>query len=123
MTVSTTTTAVSAAGDGSTTDFTFTFEILAASDLRVIVVTDSTGAESEKTLTTDYTVAGVGQVNGGTVTFVTAPASGETVHIKRGKMALTQPTNYTPNDPFPAETHENALDRMALQVQQLDEKL
>ena len=123
MTVSTTTTAVSAAGDGSTTDFTFTFEILAASDLRVIVVTDSTGAESEKTLTTDYTVAGVGQVNGGTVTFVTAPASGETVHIKRGNMALTQPTNYTPNDPFPAETHENALDRVALQIQQINEKL
>jgi hypothetical protein len=123
MTVSTTTTAVSAAGDGSTTDFTFTFEILAAEDLKVIVVTDSTGAESEKTLTTDYTVAGVGQVNGGTVTFVTAPASGETVHIKRGNMALTQPTNYTPNDPFPAETHENALDRVALQIQQINEKL
>jgi len=123
MTVSTTTTAVSAAGDGSTTDFTFTFEILAAEDLKVIVVTDSTGAESEKTLTTDYTVAGVGQVSGGTVTFVTAPASGETVHIKRGNMALTQPTNYTPNDPFPAETHENALDRMALQIQQINEKV
>jgi len=57
------------------------------------------------------------------VTFVTAPASGETVHIKRGNMALTQPTNYTPNDPFPAETHENALDRVALQIQQINEKL
>ena len=38
-------------------------------------------------------------------------------------MSFTQPTNYKVNDPFPAETHENALDRMALQIQQVNQKV
>jgi len=122
MTVSATTTTNSYSGDGSTTEFSFTFEILTDADIKVIVVTDSTGAESVKTLSTDYAVTGAALPAGGTVTFTTAPASGETVFLLRN-MNITQPTDYTANDPFPAETHENALDRMTLQIQQVNQKL
>jgi hypothetical protein len=121
MTVSSTTTKVSYSGNGSTTVFAYTFKIFADADLTVIVRTDSTGAEVTKTLTTDYTVSGAGNVSGGNVTFVTAPASGETVVIKRN-LALTQPTDYTPNDPFPAASHENALDRQMFVAQQQEER-
>ena len=117
MTVSSTTTKVSYSGNGSTTVFAYTFKIFADADLTVIVRTDSTGAEVTKTLTTDYTVSGAGNVSGGNVTFVTAPASGETVVIKRN-LALTQSTDYTPNDPFPAASHEDALDRQMFIAQQ-----
>jgi hypothetical protein len=53
---------------------------------------------------------------------VTAPASGVTVVIRRN-IAQTQTTDYTANDPFPAESHEDALDRLTFIAQQLQEEL
>ena len=122
MTVSSTTTKVSYSGNGSTTVFAYTFKIFADADLTVIVRTDATGAESTKTLTTDYTVSGAGDAGGGNVTMVVAPASGETLLIKRS-LDLTQSTDYVPNDPFPAATHEDALDRLTFIAQQQSEEL
>ena len=122
MTVSSTTTKVSYSGNGSTTVFAYTFKIFADADLTVIVRTDATGAESTKTLITDYSVAGAGSDSGGSVTMVTAPASGETLVIKRN-LTLTQSTDYVPNDPFPAATHEDALDRLTFIAQQQSEEL
>jgi microcystin-dependent protein len=120
MTVSSTTTKVSYSGDDTTTVFAYTFKIFADADLKVIVRTDATGAESTKTLTTDYTVSGAGDAGGGNVTMVVAPASGETLLIKRS-LDLTQSTDYVPNDPFPAAAHEDALDRMTFIAQQQQE--
>ena len=120
MTVSSTTTKVSYSGNGSTTVFAYTFKIFAAADLTVIVRTDSTGAETTKTLTADYTVSGAGNAGGGHVTMTTAPASGETLLIKR-KIALTQSTDYVANDPFPAASHEDALDRLTFIAQEQQE--
>ncbi len=54
--------------------------------------------------------------------FVTAPASGVTVVIRRN-MAQTQSTDYTANDPFPAESHEDALDRLTFIAQQQQEEV
>ena len=125
MTVTTTTTTNTYTGDGTTTAFSFTFEILETTDIKVIVVTTATGVESVRSIgtgSTNYAVTGTGNVNGGTVTFVTAPTASETVFLMRN-MAFTQPTDYRTNDPFPAETHENALDRMALQIQQVSRRL
>jgi hypothetical protein len=120
MTVSSTTTKVSYSGNGSTTVFAYTFKIFADADLTVIVRTDATGAESTKSLTTDYTVSGAGDAGGGNVTMVTAPASGETLLIKRS-LGLTQSTDYVANDPFPAASHEDALDRLTFIAQQQQE--
>ena len=125
MTVTTTTTTNTYTGDGTTTAFSFTFEILETTDIKVIVVTTATGVESVRSIgtgSTNYAVTGTGNVNGGTVTFVTAPTASETVFLMRN-MSFTQPTDYRTNDPFPAETHENALDRMALQIQQIGRRL
>ena len=122
MTVSSTTTKNSYSGDGSTTVFAYTFKIFDDDDVSVIVRTDSTGSETVKTKTTDYTVSGVGNANGGNVTFVTAPASGETVVLIRST-SQTQTTDYTPNDPFPASAHEDALDKMTFLAQELQEQV
>lgn len=120
MTVSSTTTKVSYSGNGSTTVFAYTFKIFADADLTVIVRTDATGAESTKSLTTDYTVSGAGSASGGNVTMGTPPASGETLLIKRS-LGLTQSTDYVANDPFPAASHEDALDRLTFIAQQQQE--
>lgn len=52
----------------------------------------------------------------------TAPATGTTLVIARN-VPLTQVTDYTPNDPFPAETHEQALDKLTMEVQQINEAI
>jgi len=122
MTVSSTTTKVSYNGDNSTTVFAYTFKIFDDDDITVILRTVATGTESVQTKTTDYSVSGVGNTNGGNITFVTAPASGVTVVLLR-ETAQTQTTDYTPNDPFPASSHEDALDKVTLIVQDQQEEL
>ena len=119
MTVSSTTTKVSASGDGSTAAFNYTFKIFADSEMEVII-RSSTGTETTKTLTTHYNVSGAGNDSGGTVTFTSGniPASGETVVLRR-KLALTQGTDYVENDPFPANSHEDGLDRLTFITQGL----
>lgn len=123
MTVSTTTNKVSYSGNGSQTVFAYTFKIFADGDLTVII-RSSTGTETIKTLTTHYTVSGAGSSSGGNVTFTSGntPASGDTVVIQR-KLSLTQGTDYVANDPFPAESHEDALDRLTFITQQIQEEV
>lgn len=121
MTVSSTTSKVSYSGNGSTVAFSVTFYFLAASHLKV-VIRSSNGTETVKTLGTHYTVAGDGDPAGGIVTMLTAPASGETIVISRN-VPLTQVTDYQANDPFPAETHEAALDKLTQINQQIQEEL
>ena len=123
MTVSTTTNKASHSGTGSQTVFPYTFKIFADADLKVIIRA-ADGTESPKDLTTHYTVSGAGTENGGNVTFTTGnvPTDTETVVIQR-KLSLTQGTDYVANDPFPAESHEDALDRLTFITQQIQEEL
>ena len=122
MTVSSTTVKQSYAGNGSTSAFTYSFLINSTAELKVIIRTNSTGTETVKTITTHYNVSD--SAGSGTVTFTSGniPASGETVVLIRDTN-LTQATDYVENDPFPAESHESALDKLTLQTQELQEEL
>ena len=120
MTVSSTTVKNSFSGDGSTTQFTYTFPINTTAELKVIE-RSSLGAETVKTLNSDYTVVDNGS-SGGTVTFTSAPASGTSIVLLRDTN-LTQDTDYVANDPFPAESHETALDKLTLQQQEIQEEI
>jgi len=124
MTVSSTLTKNSYDGDGVTPDFTYGFKIFDDDDITVIIRTIATGTETVKTKGTHYTVSGVGNAGGGTVTFTVGniPAATEKVFLVRST-ALTQATDYTPNDPFPAESHENALDKLTFMAQEIQEEL
>jgi len=123
MTVSSTTVKNSYSGNSSTTAFAYTFKIFADTDLQVII-RSSTGTETVKTLTTHYTVSGAGDSSGGNVTFTSGntPATGETVVIRRA-VPQTQAIDYIANDPFPAESHEEGLDRATMTTQQMQEEL
>ncbi|MDA7891206.1 tail fiber domain-containing protein [Akkermansiaceae bacterium] len=122
MTVSSTTTKVSYSGNGSTTVFAYTFKVFDEDDLTVILRNNATATETVQAINTNYSVSGVGNVNGGNITFVTAPASGVTVVVRRTS-AQTQTTDYTPNDPFPAESHEEALDKLTFVQQEQQEEI
>jgi len=127
MTISSTTSKHTYSGNGSTTEFAFSFPILDESHLKV-QVKSSSGVVTDQTITTHYTVSGTGNTSGstdyssGTVTFLSAPASGSTVIIKRNVPA-TQEVDYLENDTFPAETHEDAIDKLTMSIQQLKEGL
>ncbi len=123
MTLSTTTVSQSFSGDGSTVAFTFTFPINSTSEITVIE-RSSTGTEtvkSEGTGSTNYGIVDNG-ASGGVVTMVTAPASGTTLVILRNTN-LTQETDYVANDPFLAESHESALDKLQMQIQEVQEEV
>jgi len=123
MTVSSTTVKNSYSGNGSTTQFAYGFKIFADTDL-IVIIRSAAGTETVKTLTTHYTVAGAGDASGGSITFTTGntPASGETVVIIR-EVPQTQAIDYIANDPFPAESHEEGLDRATMTTQQVQEEL
>ena len=81
MTISTTTIKDSYSGNDSTTEFTYNFKI-ADEDFIQVIIRDSDGVETVKTKTTHYSISGVGN-DSGTVTMVSAPATGETLVLRR----------------------------------------
>ena len=114
MTVSSTTLKNSYTASSSQTTFAYAFKIFADADLKVYV------NGTLKTLTTHYTVTNAGVTAGGNVVFGTGLTSGDKVVIQRD-LTLTQATDYVENDPFPADSHETALDRLTFIVQQLND--
>jgi hypothetical protein len=118
-------TAFEYAGNGSTKAFSFPLRFLENADVRVsLIVTDEdTGEEIEtvQTLTTHYSLTGAGTANGGTVNFLTAPASGVTVKIARRTKAK-QTVDLTDTGRTPGDTLELQLDRLAMIAQELDER-
>lgn len=113
MTISTTTSRVQFAGNGSTTEFACGFTVLDEDHLEVYL--DST----LKTITTHYTVAGV--PGSATVTMLTAPASGETLTIRR-VVPLTQASDYINGGALDVDSVlEVDLDKGVQMAQQLNE--
>jgi hypothetical protein len=123
MTISSTTVKNSYSGNGTLDTFNYTFKVFADADLQVII-RDASATETVKTLTTHYTVTGAGSASGGTVVFTAGniPTATETVVIRRAS-PQTQAIDYIANDPFPAESHEEGLDRSMMAIQQLQEEV
>ena len=123
MTISSTTVKNSYSGNGTLDTFNYTFKIFADADIQVII-RDATATETVKTLTTHYTVTGAGSASGGTIVFTAGniPTATETVVIRRAS-PQTQAIDYIANDPFPAESHEEGLDRSMMAIQQLQEEV
>lgn len=70
----------------------------------------------------EYTIAKAGDNIGGTVTFNIAPALDTTITLLRS-LDMTQETDYIAGDPFPAEAHEDALDKQTMLIQQVQEQV
>lgn len=119
MTIATTTSRIQYTGNGVTTAFAFPYLFLENTDLEVINTANY--VDDPQVLDTDYTVSGAGGSGGGTVTYLTAPASGVVVTIAR-IVPLTQLTDYIANDRFSHEAHERALDKLTMLIQQLQDQ-
>lgn len=118
MTVTATSDRQTHTGDGvTTTPFGFSFKVFQTTDIEVYI--DGV----LKTITTHYSVALTDSGNsGGVVTFVTAPANGAVILIRR-KLTLTQGTVLPIEGPFPAKSVEKMSDRVTMLVQQVNTEL
>lgn len=130
MTINTNLSRVQYNGNGVTTAFAFASRVLEDSHLRVLRQVIATGVVTELILNSGgadgFSVAGAGG-DSCTVNVVTAPKlytdpDGERLTILRN-VPLTQTADYVENDPFPAETHENALDKLTMIEQQQDDQI
>ena len=119
MTVSSSVNKVIYSGNSATVLFPVSYYFLENSHLKVILRA-ADGTETVQALTTNYTVTGAGNPAGGSVTMLVAPPTGTTLTIVRNVPA-TQETDYLANDPFPAESHERALDKLTMLVQENEE--
>lgn len=103
-------------GTGSEDEFDYTWLIDAASELEVRV----NGVLKVKDI--DYTLDGVGNQNGGTVTFTTAPASEAVVALRR-IVDYDQQLQIQPNSALPSSSVEDQFDQLVKMIQSLDERL
>jgi len=122
MTVSSTTNKISYSTGGGVTAFAYTFPILQTSDLTVILKNNTTLGESTLSITTHYAVSWDSVTRIGNVTTVATYGAGYTLIIKR-EVDLKQETDYTEGGAFPASSHEDALDKLTMIVQQLQEEV
>ena len=110
-------------GNGVTTSFPFTFKTILKSDLKVIY-TNISDVETVLVLDSDYTVLLNVDQNaspGGTVSYSTL-ITGEKLTIL-GNVEYTQETDIQNQGGFYPEVIENALDKLTMQVQQVNEKV
>jgi len=122
MTISTTIIKNSYNGDGIQDVFPYNFKVLNQSDVEVIL-RGTDGSETVKTISTHYTVSGVGEATGGNVTFTAGnePITGVGNVILRRATTKTQTLDLVENDPFTADSVEGAFDRSIAIAQELQE--
>lgn len=125
MTVATQTTRNDAVGNGSANVYSYGFKIFINTEL-LVTVADTAGVETTLVLTTDYTVAGVGETSGGSITLVNNSQAwltggflktGYAITIRRNA-ALTQQTSVRNQTEFFAHIHEDKFDLLTMLLQQ-----
>lgn len=119
MTISTTESRIEYLGNGTTAIFAIPFRFLENSHI-VATLTTAGGEQFILSNGADYTMTGADNDDGGFLTMISSPTVGSTLVIRR-VVPATQETDYISGDPFPAESHERALDKLTMLVQQGEE--
>lgn len=94
--------------NGLTTVFPFEFYIISASDIQVTL--------NGETVTSGYSVSGVGNVSGGDIIFLTPPVSGTVVMLER-VVPTYRLTDYQDNGDLLADTVNKDFDRLWMAIQ------
>ena len=101
--------------DAITVDFSYDFLVTDAAHMEVYL-------DNVLESAANYVVENVGTPTGGNVKMNTPPAANVVVLLVR-VVPIDQLTDYRPYDPFPAESHEDALDKLTMIDQQQGEQL
>ncbi len=105
-------------GNGSTVDFSYTWNVIASENIRVFLEDVVTGLQVLQTLDSDFTL--VFTSSSGIVTFGTAPTNADYVIIARD-IAKTQETGYSTSSGFQGVVTENSFDKLTAISQDLTE--
>lgn len=124
MTVNTTIVDKIFTGNGATTSFATGFKLEQEADLIVKVRTIATGVEVVKTLVTDYTISGLNDAAGSTVTYPVSgsplPATEEIILSRR--LTFTQPNSISNQTGFYPAVLEGFYDRLTMMAQEVKGK-
>jgi hypothetical protein len=120
MTVSNTPFREDMQGNGVTKDIPVRFYFMLETHLQVLRSTSTT--VDVLVLGTDYTTTGAGVLAGGNVHLLVAPTAAQFVTVLPN-IPYSQLTHYVEGDPFPAASHENALDLLTGLARQIKEEL
>lgn len=131
MSIASTTNRISYTGNGAVDTYSYTFRIFANTDL-LVTVRDTSEVETTLALTTDYTVTGVGDLNGGSVVLVNSAQawldgdgdlkSNYVLTIRR-RRPLKQETDIRNQGDFYPETHEDVFDHLVMIDQQQQDEI
>lgn len=109
-------------GNGVSNTLSVTYPYINKTDVKVYK--EVGGSSVLMDLNTDYTLEDLkntnGEITGGTITFTVMPEDGLKIIAIR-EVPYTQEVDYKENDIFPAETLEDALDKVTMLVQQVKE--
>lgn len=102
--------------DGTQQEFAFDFKVYDPGHIKVYFDRSAVAEDF-----THYEILLDETYNGGTLIFGDdyIPVDGTIIDISR-EIEATQPTQYPVSGPFPATSHERALDRMTMIIQQMD---
>lgn len=107
------------------TTFTYNFPIDAEADLEIYQTPKGNVASESAdllTLTTDYTVTGVGVATGGTIVLVTGAATGDILTLQRDK-TLARTSVFSLNADIPSEILDEEFNSQLMMIQQVDMKV
>lgn len=113
---------ISAVASGGQTAFSFDFPILDEDHILVQRKTSATAAPTTLTLTTDYTVSGVGVAAGGTVTLVSGATAGHIIVLSRD-VPVERTTDFSQAGDFKAATVNQELDLLTMMIQEVKRDL
>ncbi len=120
MTVTATTRKKLYNGDNSTTVFPWDFRLTEESQMHVYI----DGAEkAQGDATYPWTISGVPGESGNVTFTLNPPPTGTGNVLLVREMDFDQQTDYQDFDPFPPDTHEEALDKLCMQVQEVNEEV
>lgn len=117
-------------GNGTQTSYAFTFEVLNESNsisgknYSIKVILTENGLETEQVEDTNYTVTYNSDTRKGTVDFVVAPTTLQTITLL-SDVTRSQVTDYINigTDKFPANSHEETVDKLTLIAREQDEEI
>lgn len=113
MTVNTTTPLNEFVADGVVTDFGYDFKVLNEGDLFVF--------QNAIEITTGFSISGIGNDNGGTVSFDTPPPDTVLVRLERIS-TLERTTDFIEGGPLKASTLDLDNDRAMMAIQEVDRR-
>lgn len=130
MTIASVVSRVDYLATGSVDNYSYTFKIFDEGDL-LVTIRDTLDVETTLSLSTDYTVAGVGDAGGGSITLVDMGQSwfsagglveDYTITIRR-VVDIVQETDIRNQGAFFPEVHENQFDKLVMIDQQQQDQI